>query len=331
MRNITTKYLNVGDVLYSDVYDENNELLFKRGTILGPLYVEMLRKKGISKVCVCTKEDEVKSISIENFSETHTGARLHSLAHRFVNNVLKHEPTSSLFLNSSEHVREHSYNVAIYTAMLLSDKMRGFLGDGKEIITGALLHDVGKNEIPPEIMFAPRKVTDLEFEIIKLHVSVGHSILVKKGFSDIVTDIALHHHETADGRGYPYKLKGEEIPWYVDLVHICDMYEALCSKRIYKKSRLRENARETIIKQRDFFHPLVYDLFMTKMPKHFIGDLLAAYNRIYEVIGYSDESVPILRELITHKDILYSEISKVAEPVDIYKEYLEVKDNEKRN
>jgi hypothetical protein len=63
---------------------------------------------------------------------------------------------------------------------------------------------------------------------------------------------------------------------------------------------------------------------MTKMPKHFIGDLLAAYNRIYEVIGYSDDSVPILRELISHKDILYSEISKVAQPVDVYRKHLEV-------
>ena len=316
--------LNVGDVLYCDVYDNRGFKLFTRGTILGPLYIEMLRKRGIDRVCICTKENEVKSISIEDFNETRTSVRTHSLAHRFVNNALKQEPVASLFNNSSEHVKEHSYNVALYTAILLSDKMKGFLGDGKEIIIGALLHDVGKNHIPPNIMFAPRKVTDEEFEIIKLHVSVGHSILTKKGFSDIVTDIALHHHETAEGKGYPYQLKGDEIPWYVDLVHICDMYEALCSKRIYKKSRLRESAVNTISKQKQAFHPLVYELFMTKMPKHFIGDLLTAYNRIYEVIGYSDDSVPILRELISHKDILYSEISKVVEPVDIFREYLEV-------
>lgn len=324
MKSRSIKHLNMGDVLFYDVHDSDGNIIFTKGTILGPLYIEMLRKKDIQKVYVCTKDSEVRSISIENFTETRTSVKTCSLAHRFVNNALQHEPIATLFHESSEHVKEHSYNVALYTAMLLSDKMKGFLGDGKEIITGALLHDVGKNAIPPDIMFAPRKVTDQEFEIIKLHVSVGHSILVKKGFSDIVTDIALHHHETAEGTGYPYKLKGEEIPWYVDLVHICDMYEALCSKRIYKKSRLRESARDTIINQRNAFHPLVYDLFMTKMPKHFIGDLLAAYNRIYEVIGYSDDSVPILRELISHKDILYSEISKVAQPVDVYRKHLEV-------
>jgi putative nucleotidyltransferase with HDIG domain len=101
---------------------------------------------------------------------------------------------------------------------------------------GGLLHDLGKASLPMEVLNKPGKLTDAEFAIIKAHPAEGHKMLLNDPSVDaVVLDIVLHHHEKADGSGYPDGLKGNEISLLARMGAICDVYDAITSDRPYKK------------------------------------------------------------------------------------------------
>ncbi len=102
---------------------------------------------------------------------------------------------------------------------------------------GAFLHDVGKVELPSEIINKPGKLTDEEFEIIKQHPQFGYDILKQhKGLKDESLDIVIQHHERADGDGYPHGLKLLDINPLAQITHIVDCYDAMTMSRPYKKA-----------------------------------------------------------------------------------------------
>lgn len=106
----------------------------------------------------------------------------------------------------------------------------------KEIASGALLHDVGKAQVPDEILNKPAKLTDAEFLKMKNHVVQSKIILqATPGVSQIALDVASQHHERFDGSGYPNKLTGQEISTYGQMGAIVDVYDALSSDRVYHK------------------------------------------------------------------------------------------------
>jgi len=137
----------------------------------------------------------------------------------------------------------HSKRVTMY-AGLICDKLR--LSDNeKEIIKNAsLLHDIGKIGIKDSVLQKEGKLTPEEYEHIKEHVKFTHNILknvyISKNFKD-VTEIASSHHEKYDGTGYFKGLKGEEIPLGGRILAICDVFDAITSKRHYRnKMEIKE-------------------------------------------------------------------------------------------
>jgi len=106
----------------------------------------------------------------------------------------------------------------------------------KELAIGGLLHDVGKAQVPDEILNKPAKLTDAEFTKMKSHVVQSIIILQNTpGISQIALDVAGQHHERFDGSGYPNKLKGDEISVYGRMGAIVDIYDAITSDRVYHK------------------------------------------------------------------------------------------------
>ncbi len=141
----------------------------------------------------------------------------------------------------------HSSRVAKYTTMLARE-----LGYDEETVEKyyriALLHDIGKIGVPPEVLNKPGKLTDAEFETIKSHTSRGYEAL--KGIS-IMPELAIgaqSHHERPDGRGYPDHLKGDEIPRVAQIIAVADCFDAMYSDRPYRK-RMNFDKAVSIIKE----------------------------------------------------------------------------------
>lgn len=99
----------------------------------------------------------------------------------------------------------------------------------------SILHDVGKLYIPDEILKKPGKLDADEWAIMKRHPEYGLRILGENPFYEMARDIALCHHESIDGSGYPKGLKGEQIPLSARIVRVADMFDALTSRRPYKE------------------------------------------------------------------------------------------------
>ena len=120
------------------------------------------------------------------------------------------------------------------------------------IALAAIMHDVGKIAIPDAILNKPGRLTPEEFEIMKTHTIQGAQMLERipqmreLGAYRYACDIARHHHERWDGRGYPDGLKGDEISIWAQIVSLADVYDALVSKRVYKDAFGREKALRMI-------------------------------------------------------------------------------------
>lgn len=108
----------------------------------------------------------------------------------------------------------------------------------EEIRLASKMHDVGKLGVPDAILLKPGRFTDEEFQTMKRHTTMGGKIL--EGSSSPLLQmahrIALSHHEHYDGSGYPRGLKGEDIPLEGRITSICDAFDAMCSKRVYKEA-----------------------------------------------------------------------------------------------
>lgn len=141
----------------------------------------------------------------------------------------------------------HVMRVSNYSKMIaknygMSEKMQDI------IYYASQLHDIGKIGIPDNVLLKPDKLTDDEWNIMKTHSELGADILrqSKSQYLKAGSVIAITHHEKFDGTGYPYGLEGEEIPLFGRIVSIADVFDALCSKRPYKKIWSFEDALQYI-------------------------------------------------------------------------------------
>lgn len=134
---------------------------------------------------------------------------------------------------------------------------------GKLELAG-LLHDIGMIGIPEEILNKTEALTQEDFEEIKKHVMYGVKILEDiKQLKDVV-EIIKYHHERYDGTGYPYGIKGEEIPLISQMIAIADAYDSMTSNRSYRKSLSHEEALQRLEEQAGKqFNPVVVQAFKT--------------------------------------------------------------------
>ncbi len=146
-----------------------------------------------------------------------------------------------------EYTHGHSMRVAEYSLKIakLAGKDENFCS---QVYYAGLLHDVGKIGIADGIINKTGKLTDEEFAEIKKHPVIGKQILSSISQSPYLSIGANYHHERYDGHGYPEGLKGDDIPELARIIAVADAYDAMTSKRSYRKPIPQEVVREEIVK-----------------------------------------------------------------------------------
>jgi putative nucleotidyltransferase with HDIG domain len=160
----------------------------------------------------------------------------------------------------------HSERVSVVSVAIA--RALGLGAEAIEVIRlGALLHDIGKIGVPDEVLLKPGGLTQAEFDIIKQHPVAGARILRSVPFLIPHIPIVELHHERPDGRGYPYGLRGDDIPMAARIVHVADAYDAITSKRAYRAARPASEAlRELWRCAGTEFHAEVVGALATALP-----------------------------------------------------------------
>lgn len=133
---------------------------------------------------------------------------------------------------------------------------------------GALLHDVGKLAVPPHILNKPGPLTPAEFEKMKIHTVVGAQILARVNFPYPVIPIVRHHHEQWDGRGYPDKLRGEQIPITARIISVVDCFDSVREDRPFRRGMTLGEATALLLRGSGIhFDPVMVEQFIKNLPR----------------------------------------------------------------
>ncbi len=158
----------------------------------------------------------------------------------------------------------HSERVASYAAIVAET-----LGlDDAEITTvriGAYLHDLGKVRVPHEILNKPGKLTNEEFDLIKMHPEYGLEMLASIEFPWDIKPIIRSHHEKLNGKGYPDRLHGDEVPLKAQLIGVVDVFDALTTTRSYRGAMNHEAALTEMRTCVDWWRPEVLEGFLASV------------------------------------------------------------------
>jgi putative nucleotidyltransferase with HDIG domain len=144
--------------------------------------------------------------------------------------------------DKDDYTEEHTRRVAL-RAVQVGDVLGLAPERLRELAVGGLLHDIGKLNVPDAILKKPGPLTDDEFAAVKRHVESGVALLRELGgFSKTVHRLVRSHHERLDGSGYPGAARDGEIPLDVRILAVCDVYDALISRRVYRDAWSHERA-----------------------------------------------------------------------------------------
>lgn len=277
MRLISTKVLKENMVIGRTIWNEAGHPLLQKNAVITEgiiqrlnslnikyVYIEDSISNGIEIEETVTPEVRYKAIKhIQNSFELVKKAKgkqasylldqqsktLSTIVNELLN-VISNNNEMLMILSDAyiydEYLYQHSFQVTMYSIAIA--KELGYSYEDQRLIgIGALLHDVGKLVIPQEILKKPGKLTDEEFEEVKLHTRYGFDILRNlHSVSLLVAHCAFQHHERLDGSGYPRGLKGGEIHPYAKIIGVADVFDAITSNRVYRSKKLPSEALSII-------------------------------------------------------------------------------------
>lgn len=287
MRLVNTRYVQEGSVLARPVINSAGRILLQSGVRVTDSYIKRLITMGYDVVFIQddrledvefhmsitgqTREVAYKTIQhVSNYIESGMQgslvvAKVRSSIQQMINDLLFSTDILGNLSNIQgydDYTFHHSVNTTIIALVL---GIASGYSEQKliELGMGVLMHDIGKIEIPEEILNKKTPLTEEEFGEIKLHTTNGFNILRKnKDFSLLSAHVAFQHQEKWNGTGYPRGLKGSEIHEYGRLAAVADVYEALTSKRVYRKAIEPNEAYEYIVSQADtHFEPRLLEVF----------------------------------------------------------------------
>lgn len=277
MRLVATSSLEPKMKLGKPISNEKGQVLLQSGVTLTTRMIQRLADMKITYVYIQDEEsegiepgypitDQTKYEAVKDITNTFgalmeenvlsKGFILDRLGKNFkqtVKNILfdirNNKEAISLLSDAISHDRytfHHSLNVAIYSLAMAKELK---YSESEQVIlgVGALLHDIGKTEIPNSILDKASKLDEKEMEIMKTHTEKGFNIL--RGcheISSVSAHCAYQHHERVDGTGYPRGLAGNDIHRYARIISVADVFGAVTSNRVYSKAILPHEGMELL-------------------------------------------------------------------------------------
>ena len=243
--------------------------LLTRGRTYGALWMNIPESRGQNYANLQTLANQA-AIALERsilLSESRQQAKQLEAAYAELE-ITYDETLTSLMSALDARDREtegHSTRVS-RLACLLGETI-GLSGQQiKALERGSLLHDIGKIGISDTILHKPGKLTEQEWKIMRIHPDIGARIVEGIPFLQDSLSVIRYHHERWDGSGYPVGLKGEDIPIQARIFAIADVFDALTSKRSYRKTSSAEEAIQYIREQSGIlFDPFIVEA-LTKLP-----------------------------------------------------------------
>lgn len=280
MIDTKTNGIELGHKIAEPIFTRDGHLLLNKGTIVSYEILSKLKKHNINyyqtlnditkanqpealvdEETMTTSVTVVKSVFDEVMSSKDKGVKS-SIPEDHINMVV--EIINSLMdvlygsedllytvtelIKSDDYTYRHSVNVTILS-ILTAKSMHYSEAEIREIALGALLHDIGKALVTDGLIQKQEKLNDEETIEIKKHPQLGYDLIKDMdSLPNSVKNIVYLHHEKLDGSGYPNGVGGLEIPKYVRLVTVCDMYDAMTTNRIYRKKMPIYTALEILMK-----------------------------------------------------------------------------------
>ncbi len=232
----------------------NNELLF--ANLRHQLIIGILMSVGIYLVIVVFCVISIKRIRAAEKSEQKSIEQLRQMNTNIIRSL------SYAIDAKDRYTRGHSQRVAEYS-LALAKRMGKSEEEQETIYFAGLLHDVGKIRVPEAVINKPGKLTDEEFDQIRIHPVSGYHILRGINKDERIGYGAKYHHERYDGTGYPNGLMGDNIPEIARIIGVADAYDAMASNRSYRNALPQEVVRREIVKGRGRqFDPEIADIML---------------------------------------------------------------------
>ena len=331
MRFVPTNCLRPGQSLATDLIIGDNKALLRAGVELTAQLINRLRTLGYQGVYIddeLSKDIQVVNI-ISNQLKTEVTSKLRHLyisaenkwnkkvnsqfsgldtsIADLVDEILNHRHVvvSMVDLRTyDDYTFSHSLNVAVLS-VVIGTALELPRSDLQELAMGAIVHDIGKVSIDKDIINKPSRLTDDEYAAVKLHSTLGYDYIADKIGSQKAKQVVLSHHEHFNGCGYPYGLKGEEIPLLGRIACVADVYDALTSDRPYRTALSPSEAFEYIMGQNDvLFEPRIVTAFTRKVMPYPVGTCVRLSTNDIAIVtnNYESSSLrPVVRLLQDQK------------------------------
>lgn len=322
--------LTPGMILAEDVFSNSGELIIGKGVKITQLQIEKLETFDIVSVKVLTHKTEnrpdtvpivaqksdmqkVHEQTVMHFKEVFTSFKFgRQVGIEEISEIVN--PVVDQVMNNSAIVRQlwqleacdaytfdHSVAVSL-TSALLGRWLNCDVNTIKTIAVAGLMHDIGKVNIPDEILNKPGPLTDEEMKVMKTHATLGYVLLMnQKNVSVDVLQSVLQHHERYDGNGYPNRLKGEGISAMARIVAVADVFSAMTTRRVYREaSNPFEVARHMHEESYGYLDPRITQIFLSRISNYYVGNVVRLSDgRVGEVV--------MIHRAIPHRPLVRTE------------------------